>query len=157
MPILLWKALDALFKGKLWPFFPGPVGGIFGATLCPFCFGTFIWRFKGKLWPYLYGTDALEKHPHTRPPWQIQLEARCPISKYDNWYFDLGLMPMALLEKYFWGIRQMKNPTRGEMPKNEKSNSRRDAQTQNSKTDILILGSPAHGCVRNRFSVYPGN
>ena len=50
---------------------------------------------------------------------------------------------MVLLEIDFRGIRTIKKTTRGDMPQNEKSKSRRDAQTQNSKTDILILGCPA--------------
>ena len=64
---------------------------------------------------------------------------------------------MVLLEIDFRGTRKIKIPTRGEMPKNEKSKPRRDAQKQNGKTDILILGSPAYGFVRNRFMGYPEN
>ena len=71
------------------------------------------------------------------------------------WFW--ALLPMVLLEIDFWGIRKMNNPTRAEMPKNEKSKARRYARKQNSKTDILILGSPAYGFVRNRFLGYPQN
>ena len=64
---------------------------------------------------------------------------------------------MVLLEIDLGVSGKILIPTRGEMPTNEKSKPRRDAQTQNSKTDILILGSPADGFVRNGFMGYPEN